>query len=481
MITRLWRSALWMLLLVAGVLYSVTEGGHPGVEGIPVRVGELFSSPGFIAFVLLPAWFTYGLIDARSSHTLVRLVRLGSYRRLLVNVGVSSARTLVIPGLIVALAACAAGAVPGATFPRGRALALIEAAGFPLVPAIVLQIGALALFLIVWRVLIECLVLVGPRWSAVGMSALVWVWAAGSASGLAPAPGPGDFVSYVVVAQSLTDTRAGLVVCLSYGALIAAFALVTMALDGASRRRSRMLSPSVWAFVVSLTAVALATRVTFVAGMDLEESLVTVFYGPTGNLLTALIGVTVVVGYAYFRSLRMSEELDGWALLTLIRYGSRPRHVAVLALREVRAAFVYSLATLAAAVGSYFLSGGRSTPTPTDAGILAFLLVVVQSLQIVFYVACVLLSLLLARDPRAGLAAVGDFAALAAVPLPPSWIVPIQRSGAAVLFDGGAPVILLNAAVLALCTCIAFVVAAHTDGVRRIAAIGLRLEEGRPA
>jgi hypothetical protein len=474
--SQLWRAGLALVFLGLGVAYSVTEGADAGIPGIPSRALELVSSPGFLTFVIMTGWLAFGLMDTRTSHRETRLIRLGSYRRLLLAVVSRSALLLATPTAIVVTAVVVAAILPGTRALEGRVTPVVEASGIPILVAFLLQACFVALFLLVWRVLVECVAVIAPYWVVVTATVVVWLWAAGSAAGFA-SPGPADFLSYVVLVQLRDPFTAG-VVALTYAALIAAAVGCVTALDSAGRR---LPTPSTvtLAFLVACATVFLATGLLLDRDAGLAGTLVTVFYGPTGNLLTVLIGIVVVVGYVYFASLRIAHRLGGWESLRLIRYGSRGRSVTAFALGEVVSVLAYVVCVTASASTAFFLFGGLGIGLSPALVTLCVVLLVVTACQIMFYVACVFFVTDLSGDARAGLIAVGVAVAVAAIPLPPSWIVPVQRSGTAVVFDGGLSVAIANALLLVICTLVVFVLSAILPRQHRPTRLAGSQQKGR--
>jgi hypothetical protein len=130
---------------------------------------ETLSSPTFVAFVLGGAWFVHCIMDVRSTRLLTRLIRVGSYTGSLINVAGRSARTLVVPTVIVVVGATfpafVRGALPRASGVRPSSSALSGAIS----PSVLLvaQMGLLAGFLIVVRVMVELAVVVANHATAV--------------------------------------------------------------------------------------------------------------------------------------------------------------------------------------------------------------------------------------------------------------------------------------------------------------------------
>jgi hypothetical protein len=236
-------------------------------------------------------------------------------------------------------------------------------------------------------------------------------------------------------------------------------------LDRHARHRGIRLPPWMPMAAVALALLVGAAPLAGAATQSVAATVEWLFLGPTGSVIQMMISLVVLVGYALAVYLRLSDEWGPWRDVVAFRYGSRRAHVAAILGRETGTAATYALLVLVAAVAAHLVAGGRDLSFDTgDAALVLFQLTVVQTLQLVFYVMCVVAAMHASDSPLAGLVAVGVIAAAATLPLPAEWIIPVQRSTTAVLVSGGWGSAVANTLVLLAATAVAFVVASASRG-----------------
>ena len=447
-----------VVLAVASVGYAMFEhqawppSETDTVEAMLGSSVDTLNSPTFIAFVAVTAWLVYCVIDVRTSRQLPRLLRLGSYLGLVADVIRRGARCLSVSGTIVVLAASTAPLLvdgSGSDPTRGEPAIVFDAAGLPLVVALLSQVVLLGVLLLTVRALIELIVLIGRFPAVVAFCSLLWVWAAASAAGFIDSP-VADLRSYSVLAALVGYTVLGVTVAVTYVVVGSALVVTACFLDLSARDRL----PAVPRWVVSAAAasalICFATVSMQTATTDLRTHLVVLFFGPSGTILQMLIELILIVGYVLLVQQRLAHELNGWSTVTSIRYGSRVRLVASIMRSELLSVAAYCACLVGSSVAAYVIAGGRDTGlavTSTNL-LLAYQLTVAQFLQLTFCVVCVMTVTLVSRNAVAGLSTVGVFAALFVVPIPADVLVPVQRSTSSALYFGGWGAAIANTALL---------------------------------
>lgn len=432
---------------------------------------DVLCNPHLIAWVVLPIWVVAGILDARTTQRAPAMIRWGSHRRMLVDVAVRAALSLLLPtatAIVTALLLFAfvirAGVQDG--IPLGAERIFADADITPLAGAIgqVLFVWA---FLIVLRLVLEIVATAFPFGLTVAFGAACYVWAGASSAGFIGLGPVADFRTYTVLTASLENGVPLLTVAAAPAFMLAAVIACAMMLDGEARLQRLRFPRWVW---MGAGSFALVLTTTFALGTSAETlaiHVMSLFYGPTSTLVQLLFGIVVTGGFVLVALFRLERDLGEGALPALLRHGSRPRQLSAIARRELLTAGAVSGWLAAASVVAFVIAGGRDfTAPPFDAGLLIYQLTVGQTAQLTFFAICVAAVVAVTGSGAAGLGTVGVITVLSGVPVPPSVLVPWQRASTAVLFDSGWPTAVSGTLVLVTATAVAWWLAAHPDIIR---------------
>lgn len=459
MTLRLIRALLLNSLLGSSALaYSMferassTETAGSFAESMITSALDTLSSPTFVAYILTVTWLIYSLVDTRVTRQLPRLIRTGSYFGLLLDITIRSSKVLLIPACSVIFAAALA---PFLTRPSSAEVAnfgaahLLESIGLVPVVALILQIVLMFMFFVTIRLCVEMFLLILNFAAAIGLCIGIWIWAAASASGFIALGSLADFRSYVFLAAYVGHPELPPETIATYFAFILALALSAVVLDISARDRlpkiSALFLSCASAFLIVLAAIAAQRG----GEASLFSTTIVIFLGANGTILQMLLAVILLVGYTFFCQFRIANELGPWGLQTLLRHGSRYKQLLSIARIELLRVAIYCMALLASVIIGYAMVGGRTFSFPAEGSVLLiYQLTIVQTLQVFFYISCVVAANVLFESELAGLAVVGILAALSTMPILPTLHIPIQLSAAGLLYEGSWVTALTNSLVL---------------------------------
>jgi hypothetical protein len=210
------------------------------------------------------------------------------------------------------------------------------------------------------------------------------------------------------------------------------------AVDRAARNRTPLGSAAtVLVAVGGAITFALALVGNDAVSSSAFDAIASVLAGSSGTIIATLMTILVYVGYAFVFQLRLQREDDRWAFVTLIRYGSVARNLRGVCGAELVRIVAYIGCVGVACLLAYAVVGGRDFAiTPDRLDLWVFQFVVNGVLQIELYVMVVFGAMQVFSSRLAGLAATGILTALAAIPMTPGIVVPIQLSRMSLAYTG---------------------------------------------
>lgn len=409
-------------------------------------------NPYFVAFVVLTSWLIYLVAQARFRLEYPMLIRIGSYRSAAVASCVDSLKVMGPAGVLIVgcwivtslglpLAATSAAS-------SNAPLGVLAESGVPLIVAIVLQLGLLAVSLTVLQFLFVTLRLTVANMAIEVVTAgAIWLWAAITTFGLVSPATPFN-AGYYFNISLIADNPS-----VSVGAFMVALVIISVStLALVIRDRPHILERarvSGWLIYTLLAAVVVVASARTVQAVESPFSVLdAALTGSGGTVLQYLSSTLVMLGYVFVVYLNADQSEHGYILLDLIRQGSFTRWARRLLLVEVERAGIFLGCLFAAGFVVYFAVGGRALSAPSAGlAIWLFQFFVNGLLQLLFYLAAVFTAVWRSGTTVAGLITLGVFVVVGVAQSTPHLWLPAQLSSPSIS-RGGWPSVLSATATL---------------------------------
>ncbi|TFC48906.1 hypothetical protein [Cryobacterium shii] len=434
---------------------------------------ETVGNPQFIIFVLLAAWLLHAILRGGQETAPQRLLRLGTYRKVLAAGTDQASWHLVGMAVVIILAIVVAAyglplvSAPSSGLGPQTVSGAFSTVGVPASVASIWQVLQLGLALLVVRVTFTAIrIHVQKPAIEAALAILIWLWAATSTIGLFDKNSPLNAGLYFQAVSAVAQPAAYAGAVLTMG-LIGALAMV--AALAADARRTKLwrlhVSPAGLQALAVLVVLSLTMQISIPKESSLFGSISFALQGNSGTIVQYLLSTLVFPGYALVFALGQQESTGSWRAVTLIREGSFGGMLRKVAAREFRRALVYLLFVLLVATAAYFVLGGRDVSLPPQGlGIWTYQFFINGLGQLSFYLLLVYAAEVAFGTRLAALISIG----LVVVLSPPNiavgrWL-PVQQSAMS-LASGGWEAVLPATASLLLA------------GVSIAVALGLRIRK----
>ena len=420
------------------------------------------NDPHFITWIVLTAWLLRILLRRGASLSVAKLIKWGSYRRLVLGTLMSALRpiTAAICALGVAwMIAIASLHLPWTADPAtGTAAGRLLALGIPAPVGLLVQVTLVCTVLLVLELLFLTLQIAWDKPAIEIMVALgLWLWAGAAATGLIPADSPLNAGFYLNASMVGLSPGATLTAVTNVVLVVVVCAGTITECDRRVRGApSRWAAPALWFAAASVAVVAIAMASQNLQQAALVDAVSTVFLGSAGTMAQFFTSTFIFIGYAYLFGARLSTRGTGWIQLELLRYGSHSRWCRQVGSHEMVKAITFIAMLLGTASVTYVLLGGRDFALPA-AGMAAWLFhfLVNGVLQLAVYLIIIFGATWLSPSRAGALVATATLVVLAYLQSAPTLRLPVQLSGMAFTYEGWPTVLDATASLLA-----AFVIAA---------------------
>lgn len=433
------------MLVLAGLgigygLYARHQGLTTLPGGQAQQVLSNSTNAQFVAFVAVTFWLVASLRVLPDIGNAADLIRHGSNLAALIRAGVDSLGTVVLAATLLVI--CWTATTLGVPAPAGPIFVVVS---------VIAVIGQVALVAVTFSVLRMSLLVIrlrlDRRWIEYLAAAAFWLWSSLSAAGLIDDRSPLNAGRFLNVSLAFGTSSGALPTAILLVLAIAGVLTVGWLLD--SRVEFGVLVRTGWApFVVLIAFVTLNAAANADSAVG---TLIAIFAGRSGTLLSFLTTTLVVLGFSWFTAQRLSTMQTGGTEQELLRFGSGRRW----AWNQLSADGLRALTYLAAiVVGSALVATIDGAPLGGSAvGATTYEVLVNGTLQLLFYAGVILAALWLVPGQFVPLLALAAFLVLNYVLAPgPA----VSAFGHPHLPAGGWPSLLATTALLLGCVAATF-------------------------